>query len=491
MPATARKSTAKSSEFEVVSLGATRILQAAVRENVSLQELGQLAGADPAFAARLLATVNSAAYRGSNAVSDLTRAITLLGIRGTRAIALGLVVSDLAPSDPNGDVLLANCIRRANAARSLALAMGASNGDDEFTAGLLLDSGLLVKQGGSFAEAAEIGRSPAHERVFREHALRRKHHPELGFRLAAALGLPEAVVNAIRSHHDPDVPKERLAAVAWVAERVAGVFEGGAPALTRPMAIEAGFKLGLNEEQVDKILHELPVQVGETAAAFNRDLGPQLPLEELINGAREALGTMARQYGELVQALSRAVEEKAQLAEQLRLANVALAEQATTDALTGLPNRRAFDDAFVREIARSERHRKPLTLAVLDVDHFKQFNDTYGHATGDEVLKTVGATLMRTLRTTDLGARFGGEEFAVILPETDLSGALVAAERIRRAIGDSSIDVPQGKVGVTVSIGTVTYNPHRGSATPAKLFEMADKALYCAKQQGRNRVVGA
>jgi diguanylate cyclase (GGDEF)-like protein len=211
----------------------------------------------------------------------------------------------------------------------------------------------------------------------------------------------------------------------------------------------------------------------------------------LINDAREQLGTMARQYGELVQALSRVVAEKEQLAEQLRQSNLALAEQASTDALTQLPNRRMFDEAIVRDLARAERNRSPLSLAVLDVDHFKKFNDTYGHATGDLVLRAVADALASCVRQGDIAARFGGEEFAVILPETDLSGGLLAGERMRKAIAAKVIETPQGKVGVTVSIGLVTHSPTRGKTTPTKLFELADRALYCAKQQGRNRVIGA
>lgn len=472
-------------------MGASRILQAAVRENVSLKELGQLAGADPAFAVRLLATVNSAAYQGTCSVADLTRAITLLGIRGTRAIALGLVVSDLAPSDRDGDVLLGNCIRRAIAARSLADTLGTGNGDDAFTTGLLLDAGLLVRRAGDLSQAAEIGRSPANERVLREHALGREHHPLVGRALAEKLHFPEATVDAIRRHHDAEMPEEKLGAIVWAAERVAAVFEGGALDLTKPMAMEAGIRLGLSEDQVDTILRELPAKVTESAKAFSRDLGPQVAIDDLINDAREKLGSMARQYGELVQALSRVVAEKEQLAEQLRQTNIALAEQASTDALTKLPNRRAFDEAFTRDLARAERSRHPLSLAVLDVDHFKKFNDTYGHATGDLVLRCVADALASCVRSGDIAARFGGEEFAVILPETDLSGGLIAGERMRKAIGNKVIETPQGKVGVTVSIGLVTFNPSRGQSTPAKLFELADRALYCAKQQGRNRVVGA
>jgi diguanylate cyclase (GGDEF)-like protein len=483
--------TGKSSEFELVSPGATRILQAALRQDVSLQELSKLAAGDPGFAVRLLGTVNSAAYRGSSAVSDLAQAIALLGIRGTRAIALGLVVSDLAPNDRDGSVLMGNCLRRALAARSLARALKMGPGDDQFTIGLLLDAGLMMRAGGTLVSAAEIGRSPAHERVLREHTLGRARHTNMGAALAERLQFPPGTAEAIRRHHDPDMPTEPLAAIAWVAERIAGVFEGGMPQFTRMMAVEAGAKLGLAESDVDQILQELPSQVAEAAAAFNHNVGAQPAIDDLINNARQQLGTLARQYGELVQALNRVVTEKEQLTEQLRQANLALAQQATTDALTELPNRRAFDEALARDLARAQRQTAPLSLAVLDVDHFKMFNDKYGHATGDIVLKAVGHALAACVRSGDIAARYGGEEFAVILPGTDLQGALIAGERLRKAIAEKVIESAHGKLGVTVSVGIVCYRPGTGKATCESLFERADQALYRAKQQGRNRVVGA
>jgi diguanylate cyclase (GGDEF)-like protein len=449
-----------------------------------------LAGADPAFAVRLLATVNSAAYRGANDVSDLTRAIGMLGIRGTRSIALGMVVSDLAPDDPDGDALLGNCVRRAIAARELAVAMGDRSGDDHFTTGLLLDAGLMTRGAGSLADAAEIGRSPTVERPIRERALGRRPHPEIGSLMAGRYRFPDDVVTAIARHHDHEMPPERLAAVAWAAERVAGVFEGGGAERNRELAVSAAAKLGLAEDTVQRILEEMPARVSEAAEAFNRDLGPQVDIESLINDARSELALMARQYQELIETLNRVLTEKESLASELQAANEALSAIATTDALTGLPNRRAFDEAILRDLARTTRQGGPLSLAVLDVDHFKMFNDTYGHAIGDDVLKVVGRTLAGCLRQGDVGARYGGEEFVLILPNTDTAGAKIAADRVREAVAAQIIETAKGKVGVTVSIGIATFVGGAGAEpiAPDSLFARADKGLYKAKEGGRNRV---
>lgn len=160
---------------------------------------------------------------------------------------------------------------------------------------------------------------------------------------------------------------------------------------------------------------------------------------------------------------------------------------AKTDQLTGLPNRRAFEEEFARMIAETDRYGREAALVIVDVDHFKQVNDTYGHDAGDQVLKAIGATLLAMARTTDKVARLGGEELAMLLPHTDREGALEAAERCRKAIEGLEVRTNVGSVRVTASFGVALYQERSGAA--GALFDRADQALYSAKHGGRNRVV--
>src|SRR6267143_1933122 len=162
---------------------------------------------------------------------------------------------------------------------------------------------------------------------------------------------------------------------------------------------------------------------------------------------------------------------------------------ATTDGLTGLLNRRTFNAQLQGRLREAQRYSRPLSLLLLDVDHFKKVNDTFGHPAGDAVLKGIAAVAQRQARETDIVARYGGEEMALILPETDAAGAHAIAERIRKAVGATSHPTEQGAIQVTVSIGLAT-SPCPGDSAEAVL-EAADKALYRAKQGGRNRVVAA
>lgn len=174
--------------------------------------------------------------------------------------------------------------------------------------------------------------------------------------------------------------------------------------------------------------------------------------------------------------------------EDLLQANAELARLSMTDSLTGLANRRQFDDVFERELARQLRTGAPLALLLLDIDHFKAVNDFYGHAMGDNYLRAVAQVLRKSLvRASDLVARFGGEEFVCLLPDTDSEGAQLLAERMRQAV--MALALPNAHAGsrqLTVSIGVVSIA--QGQVLPGQLLQAADMQLYAAKNAGRNQV---
>lgn len=169
--------------------------------------------------------------------------------------------------------------------------------------------------------------------------------------------------------------------------------------------------------------------------------------------------------------------------------NARLERLAVTDGLTGVYNHRRFQEAINAELLRSERHKRPLAVLMIDVDFFKKVNDAMGHPAGDELLRRLAEVLSRDLRQTDLIARYGGEEFAVILPETTKSEALQVGERMRAAVEERINHDTPWPTKVTVSIGVATY-PEDGKSTE-QIIHAADQSMYVAKRQGRNRVVGA
>lgn len=186
-----------------------------------------------------------------------------------------------------------------------------------------------------------------------------------------------------------------------------------------------------------------------------------------------------------IEQLAKRMESMEAEATELKSSLEAQRIEALRDALTELPNRAAYDEQIEREFSRWRRHGRPLSICVMDIDHFKQINDNLGHLRGDKVLKLVAREVSRKVRNEDFVARYGGEEFVIIMPETDLQSALAAAEKVRVAVAECPFSFNNERLPVTASFGVATFEENDEIET---CFERADKALYRAKNAGRNRV---
>jgi diguanylate cyclase (GGDEF)-like protein len=468
---------------------ARQIVHAAVQPEVSVAELASLAERDVGFAARLLSIVNSPVHGFKSKVHDVRHASAMLGVRGMQDIALAMSVTDMIPLGPAGEAFTGISMRRATAARLLAERLKLPSPGEYFTTGLVLEMGLLSSARSDLEKASSAAKAPAATRVVRERAAGLSPHPALGGELAEEWELPETLVHAIRAHHDLAPPKEPLSHVAWAAERIAAVYEGGDVRENRAGAITAMSGLGLGRSDADALLQELPEAMRLHATSFGRSVGQQPDVEKVLKDANAMLYELVGSYKDLIKTLEGVVEEKSALVESLRQANEKLATLAATDGLTNLMNRRAFMEALVRDVSRARRARVPLSLIMIDVDHFKSVNDKYGHQVGDYVLVQVAQALARTVRVGDLLGRFGGEEFIVLLPGTEPKNAMVVAERLRAAVGAIEIKGSFGAFRVTASLGVASVPGD--AANPDELVSRADQALYAAKGAGRDRVVMA
>ena len=224
--------------------------------------------------------------------------------------------------------------------------------------------------------------------------------------------------------------------------------------------------------------------LGRLTAAAGAVTGGDLSVDLPVTGRGE-VGYLTEVFNGMVAQLRRSREELDEASTALREHNVELERLSMTDALTGLYNRRYVMNEFDKEIHRASRHDRRLAVLMMDVDRFKQYNDTYGHLAGDQVLTGMGIVIVDATREPDVPARYGGEEFIVLLPDCDLQGAIDAAERIRVRLSE---EVFEGGA-VTVSIGAAEYPAH--GDTPNALIAAADAALYDAKDGGRDRVAAA
>lgn len=203
----------------------------------------------------------------------------------------------------------------------------------------------------------------------------------------------------------------------------------------------------------------------------------------------ENLRKQVERYNRALQLQDQTTDHLMEVQRELKHKKIELERLSITDALTGLFNRREFDRVLESEARRSARYKHPLSVAMIDIDHFKIINDTYGHQVGDEILKDIAQILLKCLRETDTVARYGGEEFIIILPETDYDIALTISDRLRESVEVADFQTQKGTLQITISVGVTSIT--RKAINPARLVASADEALYIAKEGGRNRVVGS
>jgi diguanylate cyclase (GGDEF)-like protein len=230
---------------------------------------------------------------------------------------------------------------------------------------------------------------------------------------------------------------------------------------------------------------------GASAPLLDCDICGGLPGGSLCTpslAGGEVIGSvLVEREGQLADGDERRVHETVSQAAPVlaNLRTLALAEsRALTDTLTGLPNKRSIEDTLNRMVAQSSRSFTPLAAIMFDLDHFKQVNDVYGHDRGDEVLAAIGSAISACLRESDFAGRYGGEEFLVLLADSDREAATVTAEKLRRAI--AAVEIPGETVAITASLGVAVMPDDASDST--RLLRCADRALYAAKRAGRNRV---
>ena len=206
-----------------------------------------------------------------------------------------------------------------------------------------------------------------------------------------------------------------------------------------------------------------------------------------FNLSPEMLDEIQANIEEIIKGFPIAETNKLEVLKKINFMYTQTRHMSVTDALTGLYNRRYFENIFEREFLRAQRYDNNLTVAILDIDFFKKINDTHGHLCGDHILREVAYLILNALRKTDIVFRFGGEEFIIILTETSLEKAQIPLERIRQLIEEYQFYYNENVIKVSVSIGAEEL--HKNILTPEQLIQNADTALYTAKKQGRNQLV--
>ncbi len=463
-----------------------KLLEMTKNENVSAREIADTIAMDPGLTARILKFANSPMAGIGRKVTSVQHAVTLIGMRGVAMMSLTFAFLQPEKDHPckGFDHLqfTLQSLACAVAAKSLAKAVGFAPPDEAFVAGLLSQLGRSTYASVFPKEYAQILDRAAYipedlpnfeREVFGE------SYPAVSAWLLRRWSMPEhtcAAIAAFRNDTD-DANSTPFSNLLNVAERAAGVI-CPEPAHQAPDVATflnaASRRLNLDSERAAELLETITKNLAEARSTLEMSAGSARTIEEIGTEVRERITELS--VAMQLENHTMAVEK-----EELLL-------RTTTDALTSVANRAGFDARLDMEMERSVRSNLPLGLLMIDVDHFKNLNDTYGHPAGDRVLQIVAKTLDEQVRKVDYLARYGGEEFAVIAPDSRADGLHQQAERLRQAVEDIVVPWEGTNLSVTVSIGAALLPTVAKGDCVSRIIRLADAELYKAKRAGRNRI---
>jgi len=456
-----------------------KIIDLAGKADTSLTQINHYISHDPALTAKIIKTANSPLYKSRYPVSNISQATNILGTYGVITIALSFSLADSLVKQSRaklGAIHSNNFWRRSITAALASRALGKRLGmhkqlDDLFLAGLLQDIGILAFHALLPEEYFPVFSSTDnhHALLAAEYEIFGIGHDVLGAALLDHWKFPSYAPDACRhSHATPEKPNAEIRECVAASGYVTDYFlsqdkEKKIDEVTRV----AEAYLGLDAHALIEVLEVMQTELQHVEDLFEISILSSVHLSNIITEARELLTTHAIMK-------VRELEDKVQ-----------------HDGLTGARNRAYFDGAFRNEFQLSSQQGLPISLAMIDIDNYKTFNDTYGHIAGDGVLVTVARTITDQIRQTDMLCRYGGDEFALILPGTSLAASRNILARVRESIEQITHKPDEANtVRITASIGlAVNMDKEKSFDSFSEMLEAADRALYAAKHAGRNRVV--
>jgi len=474
---------------------AVRILEVVRSEDFSATSLAQAVSLDPALTAKILRAANSSYYSLGEPVGSIQKAVDVLGTEALTGLALSFaLVKGFRRHTIDGfdhDLFWRRAVTAAVSADLLARERR-SGVRDIFVKALLMDIGVIVlylakpERYLQVLDRKRVSGAPVTEA---ESEVFGFDHQEIGARMLRHWGLPESIWEPIARHHAPEEAGADFAEDARLlraADRVSAVYHGGRLDGKLDAVREllgAGEKDGSFEAHLDLVAKK----ASEILRVFEIPDGRMRPYSEILEEARREIEKLGLSPEQLALLYIQEKKRTDELCKRLKNANDRLRSVSISDELTGLQNRRFFDRMMEKEVDRSDRYERPLSLLLIDIDYFDKINDAYGHPQGDVVLRSFSQALRDSVRLSDSVARFGADEFAVALPETDLEGAVVVADRLRKLAADLEIRSAPHTIKITVSLGVTGTPGGDRRITRRTLSAAAGDALAYSRQNGGNR----
>lgn len=476
---------------------AVNILNAVRKDEAPLTALGDVIAKDPALAAKMLKIANSGMFYSKGNISNIQRAMVVLGTDVIKNIALSFVItSDFRGNKDTGfnmDRFWQQSVTAAVAAELLSRELNQKN-DNIFVTALLKKIGILViSQAKGDIYNKLINEIEDYDRLVEaEKNLYGFNHCQVGYALLTHWNLADDICEPILHHVCPDRAPEtsqQTAKILYFAGQLASLCRNYGAITTAPALQEQlGINFGLTDQQTYRLLDEAATKSNEIIEFFEIKAEEMVPYSVLLQQANAELTRINLSKEQMVLELNVARIKSERISGQLRESNARLRELVYRDGITGLYNHRYFHETLEKELSRSKRYHSSLSLILCDLDHFKKINDRYGHPVGDVVLMNIAKAVCSAVRPCDIVARYGGDEFAIILPETGAEGARVFAARLRRCVEGIATNHQDQVIYVTMSAGLTTTTPETREITKDELILATDQALMLSKSSGRNQV---
>lgn len=474
---------------------ANKIIELSSCLTSGLGDVADVVGLDPALSAKLLRMANSPLYAQQRKIENLRQAITLFGLEGTLNIALSFSLKQETNNSQSSGLDYHMYWKRSLASAVLSQEIGLRlpdcSKDSAFLAGLLQDIGMLVLDKAQPQLYKDLGEKQKNHALICAHekTMIGEDHSKIGAWILSEWHLPEKIIEPINVSHfaltTPESNDQSSLSIAVVcACLLADIFvcEDSEIADAMVKSVELAEKVsGISRDDFQVIIDTVTNNYCDLANLFDIELENPSLIESISEQAKEVL--ILRNLNKIKE-----TENLQEAAQHLKSKTLELEEVSRRDSLTKLHNRRHFEEVIQTEFENSKKYNWPLSVVFIDLDFFKNINDTYGHSAGDEMLCHASKILKDCTRDSDTVSRFGGEEFIILLPGTTQAGVEVICNRIVNTFRNRTATIKGGQLAhLTVSAGAVTYEGQEYFRNFDDVINAADATVYKAKENGRNQ----
>ena len=467
---------------------AYKLISISSNEEIGMKDIAYLISKDASLSAKVLKIANSALYNLPCKISTIQQAASRLGMNAIRNLTLSFSFLSVKAKNKkdvfNYENFWEQSLSNAVAAKLIMAEIGKSDWEEIFVAGLLQNIGELIIATSlpQQYEQVLLETFKSEKSTFElEQQIIGADHAFIGYEVAKNWGFPDLLLTSIQYHHCPEGYKgndkklQLTVDVVYLSGIITNIlFSSNPQKYHQKFLNESKALLNFNDEIIDKILKNVVSEITQTASLFGFHTKNSKSIEEILQEANAALSAINLAYDQK----NRELEEKSRHLEKL----------AHLDSLTQVYNHGYFQSFLEKEINLASRKNATLNLILADVDSFKNFNDNYGHQSGDFILKELCKLMRKALRDYDMIARYGGEEFAIVLVETTGQEAQIVAEKLRESIALHTFIDKNKKYKLTVSFGVAEIKPAVDTFTKNDLIGFADKALFESKKKGGNKV---